>query len=171
MPAVIRLIDTISRALGFIASGLLALAVLVVVQMVFVRYVLQGSTVWQTEFVTYSLIATTFLGSPYVLLLRGHVNVDLIPNLMTPGPKRVVGLLAGLMSLTFCALLAWSGWTYFHEAWTGNWTTETVWRLPLWIPLLPLPLGIGWLCVQYLAEIYKLAVPHAGWARGKAPAP
>jgi TRAP-type C4-dicarboxylate transport system permease small subunit len=31
-----------------------------------------------------------------------------------------------------------------------------VWRLPLWIPLLPLPLGILLLCLQYVAELWKL---------------
>ena len=33
-------------------------------QMVFVRYVLDGSTVWQTEFVIYAIVAATFLGAP-----------------------------------------------------------------------------------------------------------
>ena len=38
----------------------------------------------------------------------------------------------------------------------GGWPTDTVWKLPLWIPLLPLPLGIGLLCLQYVAEMIKL---------------
>ena len=47
--------------------------------MVFVRYVLNQNTIWQTDFVTFSLVAATFVGSPYVLLTRGHVNVDVLP--------------------------------------------------------------------------------------------
>ena len=47
--------------------------------MVFVRYVLNQNTIWQTDFVTYSLVAATFIGSPYVLMTRGHVNVDVLP--------------------------------------------------------------------------------------------
>jgi TRAP-type C4-dicarboxylate transport system permease small subunit len=47
--------------------------------MVFIRYVLNDNTIWQTDFVTYSLIAATFLGAPYVLLTKGHVNVDVLP--------------------------------------------------------------------------------------------
>ena len=53
-------------------------------------------------------------------------------------------------------ILTWSGWNYFHEAWVGRWTTDTVWALPLWIPLLPLPVGMGLLCLQYTAEILKI---------------
>ncbi len=71
-------------------------------------------------------------------------------------------LIAGLASLIFCIALAYSGWLYFHEALTRGWKTATVWALPLWIPLLPLPLGIGLLCLQYIAELMKLANPRAG---------
>ena len=51
----------------------------IVCQMVFIRYVLNHNTIWQTDFVTYSLIAATFIGAPYVLLTKGHVNVDVLP--------------------------------------------------------------------------------------------
>ena len=44
------------------------------------RYVLNQNTIWQTDFVTYSLVAATFIGSPYVLMTRGHVNVDVLPH-------------------------------------------------------------------------------------------
>ena len=46
--------------------------------MVFVRYVLEASTVWQTEFVLYSVVAATLLGSAQVLRAGGHVGVDLL---------------------------------------------------------------------------------------------
>lgn len=135
---------------------LLLAAVLVVCQMIVVRYVLNASTIWQTEFVIYSLMAATFLGSPYVLLHRGHVGVDLVPNLAGPRVRFCLELAGSLVSLAFCAVLAWAGWNYLHEALVGGWRTDTVWSLPLWIPLLPLPLGIGLLCLQYVSEIIKL---------------
>ena len=123
--------------------------------MVFMRYFLGASTIWQTEFVVYAMIASTFIGAPYVLLLKGHVSVDLLPNLLGGNGKRLLDVLAAVLSLAFCALLGWSGWHYFYEAASKGWTTDTVWALPLWIPLLPLPLGVGILCLQYIAEIYK----------------
>jgi TRAP-type C4-dicarboxylate transport system permease small subunit len=151
-----RGVDRISQAMGIIAMLLLAAAVLVVCQMIVIRYVLQASTIWQTEFVIYSIMASTFLGSPYVLLHRGHVGVDLLPTMLGGRGRFILELIGGLVSLAFCAVLAYSGWIYLHEAWEGGWRTDTVWALPLWIPLLPLPLGIGLLCLQYVAELIKL---------------
>ncbi|MFV0368550.1 MAG: TRAP transporter small permease, partial [Hyphomicrobiaceae bacterium] len=48
-------VDRISEFLGIVAMLLLAAAVLVVCQMIMMRYVFNASTVWQTEFVIYSL--------------------------------------------------------------------------------------------------------------------
>lgn len=156
MQAYIRSVSALSRAGGVIAMLLLAAAVLVTCQMIFIRYFLNSSTIWQTEFVIYSIVAATFIGSPVVLLERGHVGVDLLPRALGGKTGLVLELIGGLAGLAFCVLLAWSGWIYFHEAWEGNWRTATVWALPLWIPLLPLPLGIGLLALQYVAEIIKL---------------
>ena len=44
----------LSRLGGIVAAALLLAAVLVICQMVFVRYVLQGSAIWQHEFATFA---------------------------------------------------------------------------------------------------------------------
>jgi len=170
MQVYVRAVSALSRLCGVIALILLAAAILIVCQMIFVRYVLNGSTVWQTEFVIYSIMAATFLGSPMVLIERGHVGVDLLPEALTGSPKVVLQIIAGVLSLAFCAALTWSGWLYFHEALTGGWKTATVWALPLWIPLLPMPVGIGLLCLQYVAELIKIARGEGPDAGGEVPA-
>jgi TRAP-type C4-dicarboxylate transport system permease small subunit len=45
----------------------------------------------------------------------------------------------------------------FYEALTKGWRTDTVWSLPLWIPYIALPIGIGILCLQYVADIFSIA--------------
>jgi TRAP-type C4-dicarboxylate transport system permease small subunit len=152
----IRLADNLSRLGGVLAMLLLASAVLVVCQMILVRYVFGQSTIWQTEYTIYAVVGSTLLGSPYVLLRKGHVAVDLLPNLAGPRGRYWMGLLAALVSLAFCAVLAWSGWLYFWEAFSRGWRTETVWGIPLWMPLIALPLGMTLLCLQYLAELLRL---------------
>ena len=82
--AYIRAVRWLSRMLGYAAAGLIGLGVLVVCHMVFTRYVLNQNTIWQTDFTTYCLVAATFIGSPYVLMTRGHVNVDVLPHYAGP---------------------------------------------------------------------------------------
>lgn len=153
MNAFVRGVTLLSQACGVFAGLCLAAACLVVCQMVVLRYWLGASTVWQTEFVTYAVVACTLIGSPYVLLTRGHVNVDLLPHYLGQTGRMILAMIASALGLLFCVVLAWSGWLYFHEAWAGGWVTETVWAPPLWIVLFPLPFGTGVLALQYLADI------------------
>ncbi len=161
MKVLIRVSDALSRLFGIASMVLLASATAVVTQMVFMRYVLRESTVWQTEFVIYALIASTFVGAPYVLLHKGHVGVDLLPEMLPRTAAKVLKIVAAVLSLAFFAAIFWSSWHYFYEAASKGWTTDTVSAIPLWIPLLPLPLGMGMLIIQGLAEIAKIFTPEA----------
>lgn len=150
-------VGAVSKACGVMASLLLASAIVVVCQMVLFRYVLNKSTFWQTDYVTFALVGATLIGSPYVLLIKGHVNVDLLPHYLPRRGRVVLAWIACLGGLAFALVLAWSGWILFHDAWAGQWRTATVWELPLWIPYLSLPLGCGLLALQYVADIIALA--------------
>jgi TRAP-type C4-dicarboxylate transport system permease small subunit len=156
----------LSRLGGAVAVALLLAAVLVICQMVFVRYVLQGSAIWQHEFVTFSLIGATFIGAPYVLLTHGHVNVDLLPIYLGPRGRFALALLAALISLVFCLVVAGYGFAFWYQAYVEDWHAQTVWRPPLWIPYFAVPLGMGLLALQYVADILALLTgrqaPFAG---------
>lgn len=156
MPTIARAVRFLSTVCGVLAAICLVAACLVISEMVFIRYVLEASTIWQTEFVLYSVVASTLLGSPYVLLKGGHVSVDILEVLLGPRVRRVQRLFAACLGLAFCAMLAWSGTRYFYEAWHEGWVTESVWAPRLWVLLLPLPVGIGTLVLQYLVEIAGL---------------
>ncbi len=151
-----KLVGMLSDACGIVAAALVGMAILVVCQMVVIRYFLNESTIWQTEFVTFSLVGATFIGCPYVLKLKGHVNVDLLPTYLGQRGRFILAIIANLLGLLFCLLLTWKGYELFHEALVNGWTTDTIWALPLWIPYLPLPLGIGLMSLQYLADILAL---------------
>jgi TRAP-type C4-dicarboxylate transport system permease small subunit len=164
----IGVVAALSRLGGGAAVALLLAAVLVICHMVFVRYILKGSAIWQHEFVTFSLIGATFIGAPYVLLTRGHVYVDLVPHYLGARARFVFALIAGLVSLAFCLVLAGYGLAFWYQAWANDWHAETVWRPPLWIPYFAVPLGMGLLALQSLAGLLALLTgreaPFAGGA-------
>lgn len=146
----------ISRATGVVSAGLLLAAVLVVCHLVFVRYILNQSAIWQHEFVTFAIIGSTFIGAPYVLLQRGHVNVDLLPHYLGSSGRFFLALFASGASLVFCALVAYYGFFFWYESWINDWRAETVWAPPLWIPYASVPLGMGLLSLQYVADILAI---------------
>jgi len=148
-----RTIGAISTLCGIIAATLILVSVIVTCQMIFVRFVLGVSTIWQTEFVTYMMIGATLIGLPYVQKLRGHVNVDLVPNLLPAGARRVLMAGVALLSVAVLAVMAYYGYELFHLAYVRGWTSDTVWGPPLWIPYVTLPVGFGLFILQLLADI------------------
>jgi TRAP-type C4-dicarboxylate transport system permease small subunit len=149
-------IRRVSQLCGIVAATLIALGVLVVCQMVFVRYVLNHNTIWQTDFVTWSLVAATFVGSPYLLLSRGHVNVDVLPLYLGQRKRWWLALFSIVMSLAFCLLLTALAAHLWLEAWEQRWVSETMWRARLWIPYSSMPIGFALLSLQYVADLYCL---------------
>lgn len=148
----------LSRISGVIAALLMLLSVIVVCHMVFVRTVLHESSIWQTEFVIFSLIAATFLGAPYILLHRGHVNVDLVVLMAGGRLRRSLAWVANLAALAFCLIFFYSSLHWWWQAWSIDLTTPSLWRARLWIPYLSVPVGLFLLCLQYAADIWALAV-------------
>ena len=151
-----RLVTLISQACGIFAAALTASAVVIVCQMVFIRYVLNENTIWQTDFVTYSLIAATFIGAPYVLLTKGHVNVDVLPIYLGERARYRLAICAIAVSLAFCLLMSVLTFQFWYEAYENAWVSDTMWRARLWIPYGAMPVGLGILTLQYVADLLNL---------------
>jgi TRAP-type C4-dicarboxylate transport system permease small subunit len=154
--ALIRGIRVVSRLCGYVAAGLIGASVIVVCEMVFVRYALGMNTIWQTDFVTYCLVAATFVGSPYVLMLRGHVNVDVLPHYTGPRSRWWLATFASLLTLAFCVTIAVFTFQFWKEAWDNKWVSDTMWRARLWIPYISMPIGLGILSLQAIADLVSL---------------
>jgi len=146
----------LSQVCGIVAAALIALAVVVVCEMVFTRYVLNQNTIWQTDFVTWSLVAATFVGSPYLLLTRGHVNVEVLPIYLGPRKRYWLALASIVMSLAFCIVMTVLTARFWLEAWDNRWVSDTMWRARLWIPYSAMPVGLALLTLQYIADLYSL---------------
>jgi len=156
MDRFVRWVRRVSLACGYFAAALIALGVLVVCHMVIVRYVLNQDTIWQTDFVTYSLVAATFVGSPYVLMTRGHVNVDVLPHYLGPRARFWLALFSAAISFAFAVTLAVLTAKFWLESWENRWVSDTMWRARLWIPYSAMPIGMALLALQYVADIYSL---------------
>jgi TRAP-type C4-dicarboxylate transport system permease small subunit len=161
MDTYIRVVTFLSRVAGVTAAFLIGFAVLVICDMVVERYILNLTTIWQIDVVTYSIVAATFIGSAYVLMTRGHVNVDVLPLHVSPKTRYWLALITIILAFAFVALLFVVCTALWYEAWTKNWHSDTVWRAPLWVPYFSMPIGLGLLVLQYAAELVGLLTGRA----------
>lgn len=155
-PAWVAALHALSRWLGYFAAALLVVSVFVICHMVFVRAVLGESSIWQTEFVTYSVIAATFLGAPYIQMTRGHVNVDIVPLLVGREAKKWLSVSGNLIALAFCGIFLYASIPWWYEVFETGETTASIWRARLWIPYLSVPVGLLMLCLELVAAIWQV---------------
>lgn len=149
----LKVVAGLSTLAGWCSAAMIVAAVVITCQMIVVRFVLNGSTVWQTEAVIYLVIAATLVGLPYVQRLRGHVNVDLIPLYLSEKPRFVLAVVTSVLSISIVALMLFYGFDYWHFAWERGWRSDTIWGVRLWIPYLALPVGFGLLLLQMIADL------------------
>jgi TRAP-type C4-dicarboxylate transport system permease small subunit len=161
MNTFIRAVTFLSQVAGVVAALLIVLAVLAICDIVVERYMLNLTTIWQIDVVTYCIVGATFIGSSYVLLTRGHVNVDILPLYLSPVWRYRLALITILTGLSFCVVIFVLCTQYWYEAYSLNWRSNTVWRARLWIPYLSMPVGLGLLVLQYIVELIKLVTGRA----------
>jgi len=152
----LRFVAALSTVAGWCSAAMIVAAVAITCQMIVIRFVLNGSTIWQTEAVIYLAIAATLIGLPYVQRLRGHVNVDLIPLMLAPRARFGMAVVTLSLSIVMVAVMLWYGYDFWHLAYERNWKSDTIWGVRLWIPYAALPVGFALYLLQLVADLVAL---------------
>jgi len=112
----------------------------------FSRYILNSSYSWTEEIARYGLMMLAFVGGAVVTRKKGQIAVELVSNVMKPGPARMV-LLATVdfITLGFLALLAYFSVTIVERM---QFQRMTVFDLPMSLVYAGVSLG----CFMMLAR-------------------
>lgn len=156
----LRAIGFLSFLCGIAAAAMIVAAVAITCQMIWVRFVLNQSTIWQTEAVIYLMIGATMIGLPYVQRLRGHVNVDLLPMVLPVGVRKLLAVVTLSFAIAVIGVMAFYGYEMFHIAWKRGWTSDTVWAVKLWIPYVAIPIGFGLYLLQLIADLLAVILGY-----------
>ena len=154
----LKIVNYMSTIAGWCSASMIVIAVGITCQMIFVRFVLNQSTIWQTEAVIYLIISATLIGLSYVLSIRGHVNVDLIPLMLPLKARLFLALLTQTVAIVMVAILLYYGFEYWHMAYSRNWHSDTIWGVRLWIPYLSMPVGFLLFLLQLIADSYAVLI-------------
>ena len=95
----------------------------------FTRYVLNDSLSWTEEIARYGLMWVVFIGGAMVTRRNTHIAVELLSNVMKPGPLRATLLaFVDFIKLAFLGLLAFVSWTITERM---HFQRMTVFDLPM----------------------------------------
>ncbi len=159
------LIGRISTACAVAAALMLVASILVITWMVTYR-ALGYQNSWELETSIDLMVAAVFLGSPYTLMTKGHVGMELLEAVLSERGRRRLALFGHAVGLCVCLYLAWTGLGMALDAYRTGERSLGVWQSLMWPRYASMPLGMGITALQYLMEIAQLFVPqNAGGAR------
>ncbi|WP_289041097.1 TRAP transporter small permease [uncultured Aliiroseovarius sp.] len=170
------------RGLDFIyraAGGLAAVFILAIVVLVFTQVCLNladkiaaglfdksiGLTIPSyADFTGFFLAASTFLALAYTLRAGGHIRVTLLTNRLPARPRRKVDIFVVLVALAMSGYATWYVILLVGESIEFGDRSSGMVSVPLWLPQLPLALGLSILTLALADELVGLLRGHrATW--------
>lgn len=117
------LTDTLEETAIAVLLGLMTLLTFVNVVL---RYGFNSSIIWSLEVVLIMFSWLVLFGISYGFKVKAHLGVDAITNLLSPGPRKMLALIAGAVCIAYAVLLmkgAWDYWAPFADLpkTTGRW--------------------------------------------------
>jgi len=135
-----------------------ALAIIVFLQF-FTRYILNDSLSWTEEIARYGLMSLAFIGGAAVTRKKAHIAVELVSNLMGPGPMRAALLaLVDFITVGFLGLLAYFSVTIVERMHSQR---MTVFDLPMSIVYGIVSLGCFMMLARQILVVW--ANMRNGW--------
>src|SRR3981081_2605388 len=146
-----QLLTRVNQLIVILWSVALFIASFVLTYSVASRYFFHFSTDWQDELSVFLIVGAVFMSSAAIQAQRGHVGIEAIVGLLSPGMNHVRQVAVDIASMLFCGFFAWKSWVLREEAWIENHHSGSTRGPPLWIPYSLMTLGMTLLSVEMLA--------------------
>jgi len=144
---------------------------------VIARYVFNSNILWALETTVFLFAWLVLLGASYCIKTRTHLGVDVVLNMVSPGARRILAIVAVISCLAFSVLLligAWQYWSPFigKQVWYEvndipmpdslrfiepllN-EGEPYEKMPRFIPYFALPLGMVLITFRFLQAALQI---------------
>ncbi len=96
----------------FIACLMMAMAAMLGMFQVVMRFILEIPAEWTEVLIRFSLVWMVFMGIPYAFRVGAMVSVDVLYRVVGARGKRVFDFVTSVAALTLVTVIIWWGWDY-----------------------------------------------------------
>lgn len=133
---------------------ILAIAAIVMYEVV-VRFAFDAPTVWVQECAVYLLIALAFLGLAPTQQKGEHIRIDVLLKKLPPRVHLALEIFTCLAIALFAGVATWGGLQMVQQSLRFGRRSLTLLAIPVWIPQLLLPIGMGLLTIGALWTAWR----------------
>ena len=120
---------------------------------VIARYIFNAPTLWSSELSNLLFGASYMLGGGYLLLYKGHTNVDILYNYFPLKWKALIDLLTSAFTFLFVGGLLCLGGVVGWESLTNREHSFSVWAPPIYPVKLVIPLAAILILLQAVVKL------------------
>jgi C4-dicarboxylate transporter DctQ subunit len=159
MPAILKIIDSISELAGKLAAWLFFAVGFFITYEVFMRHVFIMPTIWVDEVSRIIQIWAAYLAAAFALKHRQMVVIDLIFRDENSIIRKWLDSFALLLVIVFSMVAVYYGFELWLKSTLKGHTTDTYLALPKWFTQASIWVGFGLLTLQAFAETVKIWSP------------
>ncbi len=137
-----------------IAILLAAMTLLTFLQVV-MRYVFNSGFTWAVELTGVLFAFMIFIGISYGVRVGAHIGVDALVRLFPPLPRRIVSIVAVLLSLIYAGLVIFGSTLYVLKMKSAGIELDDL-PVQIWMVRAILPIGFILLAIRFLPVLYNL---------------
>jgi C4-dicarboxylate transporter DctQ subunit len=153
-PKARNLFDLILDASAYFSGAFLVFVMLAITFDVTRRKFFGLSSIWVVEIAEYCLLWVTLLAAPWVLKRNAHVRMDLLIGRLCPRNQALLNIITSALALACLVVIEWYSIVVTWDHYKIGYFTPTPLRLPQWIIMTVLPIGIFLLSVQFIRRIW-----------------
>lgn len=99
--------DAFTRLTTILGSAVLFITTAMYVYEVAVRYLFNSPTTWTSDWTSYFLAVVIFALVPELARTKGHIAIELFPDMLPARPKRVLENFTMMAAVAACLFCAW----------------------------------------------------------------
>jgi C4-dicarboxylate transporter DctQ subunit len=122
---------------------------------VVLRYAFNTGLIWQLEATTYLFAWLVMIGISYCVRVHAHIGVDAAVRLLSPNPRRIVGIFVLLLALLYACLMLYGSIEYIRRLIIIDVEAEDI-PIKTWVLSICLPIGFGLLLIRLLEMGYRI---------------
>jgi len=159
----LRFQDGLSEWLGRATSWLTLGIIGVLLYEVVARYIFNAPTVWGHELATMFFGALSILAGSYTLRHRQHVCSDVIYRLMPSRAQAFCDLIVFALGILVLSVFFKMSVEFAYRSWQiGEYSNSSIWRPLVWPIKTTIPVAVGFLILQCVAELVRAAARLLG---------
>lgn len=148
-------ITWINEMVGRLVSYLVLAMFVFILLEVFLRYIFNSPTVWTNEFTQLIFGAYGVLAGGYLLIHKGHVNVDLVYSALSIRARAFLDIVTSALFFIFMFALVYFAIDMASESFESRETSFSAWNPPIWPVKVCIAAGAILLTLQGIVKLLQ----------------